>query len=412
MKLFKNRGRLTLVAAMGVVLAGIVFVLSNPAFAQGTNLVYLESNIGSLPNMNSVFVFSNDGAGNLTQITGSPFLTSGTGWYDPGLETTSIDTDHALIIDPAGSNLYAVNADSDTISGFSIGTGGALTLTTNPPLGSGGKEPQSLSLSFDLLHNGYSVLVVANKDNDPNQTGGVPNIQTATVNGQGTIKPVPHSKISFDAGDYLGSVNATPLAPQYVFGIQLAGGSLLFSYKIVSLGKMLEVSSIGPPNDPDHQFLGIAFHPTQKVMYVGIPSADMIGVYTYSATGTLTFVTEVSNPGDSPCWFAINAAGTVLYSAESGTGTLTVYDTTNALAPVQVQHVTLSNQPQRATDIKIDPTGNFLYSLGVANTNELGSPYLHVFSISQIDGTLTELTPVALPVAQLEHPQGLAVLMQ
>ena len=83
MNIFRNRGRLTFMAAMGLVLGGMAPGLSSPAFAQSTNLVFLASNIGSVPNMNSVFVFSNDGSGNLTQITGSPFPTNGTGLVRP-----------------------------------------------------------------------------------------------------------------------------------------------------------------------------------------------------------------------------------------------------------------------------------------------------------------------------------------
>jgi 6-phosphogluconolactonase (cycloisomerase 2 family) len=224
---------------------------------------------------------------------------------------------------------------------------------------------------------------------------------------------VAGGKIGFDSGDYLGSVNTTPLAPHLMFAIQLLGADVseIFSYKIVSVGKMQQVSSTGPPM-PGEQLLGMAFHPTQHVMYVGIPSANEIAVYTYNPQGVLTLVTTVPNMGQEPCWFAENSAGTRLYSVESKGGTVSVYDTTTATAPVQLAHLTLSNQPQSATEVAIDPTGNFLYVLGVPTANEMGSPYLHVFSITAGTPYLAELNPVLLNVPPLEHPQGVATLLK
>ena len=90
-----------------------------------------------------------------------------------------------------------------------------------------------------------------------------------------------------------------------------------------------------------------------------------------------------------------------------------MYKRQHATAPVFVQSLLLSNQPQGPTYIKIDPTGNFLYALGSANPSDQGAALLHVLNINQTDGTLTEtVNPATLNVAQGEHPQGLSVLME
>jgi len=409
MNIFKNRGPLTFVAAMGVFLAGIVLGLSSTASAQ-SNLVYVGSNIGSVPNMNSVFVFSNDGAGNLTQIAGSPFLTNGTGWYDPNLTTSSLDADHAVIIDPTGSFLYTVNSHSNTVSSFSIAAGGSLSLlsSSNP---AGGKEPVSLAQTPNVLSNGNYVLAVANKDQDPNQTGGVPNIQSFTGNSLGMLTPVLNGANTFAVGDFLASVNTTPLLPKNVFGVQLLPTSAIYTYKVNPQGKLVQVSSIGPPVSGD-LLLGMGFHPTAHVVYVGLPNVGMIAVYNYSASGTLKLAGTVANPGVAVCWFAINSAGTRLYSVESNTGSVTVYDITTPTAPVQTQHVVLTNQPQQATNAVLDPTGKFLYVLGSASPNGLGPALLQVLSVDQTSGMLTELNAVTLNEPTGDRPSGLATLIK
>ncbi|HEV2379058.1 MAG TPA: hypothetical protein VG206_04605 [Terriglobia bacterium] len=69
--------------------------------ASSIDLVYVESNIGSTPNSNSVFGFTNSG-GVLTAITGSPWPTGGTGVFDPGQAKgiSEFDADQQVIIIP------------------------------------------------------------------------------------------------------------------------------------------------------------------------------------------------------------------------------------------------------------------------------------------------------------------------
>jgi hypothetical protein len=89
------------------------------------------------------------------------------------------------------------------------------------------------------------------------------------------------------------------------------------------------------------------------------------------------------------------------------TGTITTYDITVPALPVQLQQIALSttNDPTPAPwNLKIDPTGQFLYV--VSN----GS--LHVLNILA-DGTLSEVaTPLALPITAGDHPYGLATALR
>src|SRR5207248_2728263 len=135
---------------------------------------------------------------------------------------------------------------------------------------------------------------------------------------------------------------------------------------------------------PSHLFLGLAQHPINSALYAGIPDGAQLGVYKFGViSGTLTFNSTAANSGSLICWLAINTAGTRIYSGDTGSNTVGVYDSTNSLSPVELQEFTLStggNYP--VTNVAIDPTGQFLYAL---TGNEL-----HILNISATDGTLTE----------------------
>ena len=98
----------------------------------------------------------------------------------------------------------------------------------------------------------------------------------------------------------------------------------------------------------------------------------------------------------------MNATGTRLYSSESVTNTLTVYDTTDALNPVQSQHLTLNVHDGFVINIELDPTGDFLYAVAGHG--------IHTLNVDA-DGLLNQsVAPVILPTANNDTPIGLAVI--
>ena len=115
----------------------------------------------------------------------------------------------------------------------------------------------------------------------------------------------------------------------------------------------------------------------------------------------ISFVTAVPNEGIDICWLRTNKAGTRLYSSESVTNTLTVYDTTDALNPVQIQHVTLNVPDGFVINIELDPTGEFLYALAGHG--------IHILNIDAA-GMLSETAaPAVIPTSSDDTPFGLAV---
>ncbi len=179
-------------------------------------------------------------------------------------------------------------------------------------------------------------------------------------------------------------------------------GPTITSRVLQGEGVLSQVSQLSPPTfgaDP----LGEALHPSQRVLYVGLPTVNQIAVYTYDFVGNLTFVETVPNVGDAVCWMVVNPAGTRLYTVETESNSVSVYDLTVATAPVMLQNLSLSgtNGP---TNVGLDPTGKFLYVIA--------GPNLHVVNVGS-DGTLTEtLSPVALPVPPGESPVGIATLLK
>jgi hypothetical protein len=397
----------------------VLFVIAAAFAVQAqVNAVYVNGNIGTVSNANVIYGYSNDGNGNLTPLPGSPYLTGGTGSAPPlgmplGLQT---DDDQQVIVNNAGTLLFTVNGFSNTIAVFDVNFDGSLTPITGSPFTSGGSQPVSLGLLDGVLGNGQGFLVAVNKSSDPNQINPKkPNFQTFTVASDGTLIHNTGSQVTLAIG---ASPSQAAIGQQHlIFGLQFAGGSpnppvpsTIFSYRIRSNGTLRLNNSVSTPN-PGSLFLGEVVHPTQQILYAALPADSQIGVYSYSgATGLMTFQTTVANPGGLACWLAINAAGTRLYSGESATNSVTVYDLTNPLLPVQLQHITLTAtvSGSAVTNLRLDPTGQFLYAI----SNETSESSLHVFNVAA-DGTLSEnVAPLALPVPFGNYPIGLATLLK
>src|SRR5207302_4016926 len=106
---------------LSVVLAVVFLVGSTVSYAQ-INAVYVNGNIGTVSNANVVYGYSNDGLGNLTPLSGSPYLIGGTGSAPaPGMPLgLQTDDDQQVVINGAGTLLFTVNGFSNNVSVFNI----------------------------------------------------------------------------------------------------------------------------------------------------------------------------------------------------------------------------------------------------------------------------------------------------
>lgn len=386
----------------------LVLCFAAAGFAQ-KNLVYVNANIGLCPtcaaNHNSVIALVNDGTGKLSLLSGGPFKTGGTGIYQatPGLP---FDADNQLIINPEGTLLFAVNMHSNTIASFTINSDGTLTVVSGSPIASNGTQPAALGLLDNPIPGGKSTLVVANADNDPSQTQTAPNFSTFTVTSTGTMTLNSAGTVTLPTGSAPSQVLVNKKA-KLMFGMQHLGTgnqAVLSSYRIKLDGSLSLVNSLTPPGGA--QFLGEVQHPVQLALYTGLPDVNEVGVYEFGIqNGQVFFKRSVSNDGTGPGWLAINSTGTHLYTSENGSNTVSVYDLTHFLGPLQLQHFTLAAGGNfNATSIALDPTEQFLYVL-TGNA-------LHVLNVAT-DGTLTEtLAPKPLPVPTGTVAVGLVTLLK
>ena len=387
----------------------LVLMLCTATFAQ-VNAVYIVSNIGQVPNKNSVYALKNDGTGKLTPIKGSPFATGGTGVYaQNSVFSPGFMADQEVVVNSAGTLLFSVNGDSNTITSFGINSDGSLTnLATTD---SNGTDPVSIGL--DETSPAGPQMTVVNQAFDPLQTNNIGNITSFFVDlTTGILTPVANSTINYPASAFPAQALVSP-SGKFVFVVQIMGGGLFTSYDVGAGGLLNINNSMLPVHGT--VFLGAIAHPKQRAVYVGMPDVNQMAVYTYSTAGVLSFAKDIVNPGSLICWLTTDPAGTHLYTVESGTRTLTVYDISGAnfLKPLQTQHLTLKGTTDEPTNLKLDPTGKFLYVLGLQPNGQQIGNFMHVLNVSATDGTLTEtLNPLKIPIHTGEVPMGLAVVMK
>lgn len=389
-----------------------------PLRAQSINAVYLESNIGSSSNNNSVFGFSNDGTGKLTALPHSPYLTGGTGIYKPGTSSTALDADHEVILTPANGTgaayVLAVNGHSNTFTSLSVNSDGSLTQVSGTPINSNGQDPASFGLAFELFTGGDSWLPVINKNEDPLQNMGnknATNVSVFKLNDAGKPQLVDVGSIDLTEGSSPSEILATSdTAGHFAYlDTMLTTGSIT-AYKIRTTGQLQLINSVNAPMTGAN-LQGMVFHPKYKTIYAGLPSLSEVGVFGYNASNSgVSFVKAVSNPGKNIGWLAVDSSGDYLYTAESGSGTVTVYSLTHYQTPSEVQHYSLVQSSKKETpsaaNLAFDPTGGFLYCLDSANS------VLHVLTVNATTGEVSEPNaPTVLDVPSGEQALGLATGM-
>ena len=390
---------------LGVAVATIFLALLPAAFAQKT---YIYINGNESKSTSTIRAYSNDGSGTLTPLAGSPYNTGGVG-VGPGNKTDKQwDADGEIIVNAAGTRLFAVNGDTNNISVFNIAADGTLSAVAGSPFPSDGPQPSSIALSENYYTGGDGLLIVANKDSDPLQTPTVPNytsLRYSVATGALTINN--NSTLPQTVGSSLAQVNFPPTVSSFFVGNEFINKTLT-SYQLDVDGNMSQSSQIAPPFTVSGVLNGSIFHPSasQKYYYSGQPDDRRIIVSQYTSSGTLTYLTSVANSGKATCWLSINPAATRLVDSETSSASISSYDITSPGSPKLSQHITLKNTltltPRPAHQVW-DPTAAFLY---IVDRNA----YLHILN-ADATGTLTEnANPLKLGLPNGTVPVGIAVV--
>ena len=168
----------------------------NPGGVSGAaegKIVYVLSN-DYHDGANAVLAYRHMPDGSVVPMSGSPFLTGGSGVGNPSEGLGPDDTDDPLIVSPDGEYLLAVNGGSNTVAVFAIGRDGSLSPVSGSPFASGGQTPCSIAVNGRYVY-------VANKSFDPLHTiTELPNYVSFTIDGAGRLEQVPGSKVEVPAG--------------------------------------------------------------------------------------------------------------------------------------------------------------------------------------------------------------------
>jgi 6-phosphogluconolactonase (cycloisomerase 2 family) len=410
------------IALLSLVAAGLLGQ-TNHANAAGfnseTDYVYVETNIMT-PNGNSIAAFSRGSNGQLQQIPGSPFLTGGAGTQYTGVAVGPEDSDQDVISNRDHTLLFAVNSGSDSIAVFHIKANGSLVPVDGSPFSSGGNDPVSL----DLVGN---ILFVVNKSGDFGRPSAVlPNYTTLQVRNNGSLTPTPESTndtahgyqsaVSVAAGSSPSQAHVVPNT-DLLFGTDFLGG-LIQRFRFDNTGGLHQLSPLALPaseftdTTTGRLPLDLWHHPSLPLIYVGFVTDNKLGVYEYNEKGRLAFIRTVPNSGQAICWIRTNRKGTRLYSTDTGTNSVSVYDLNNPEEPKQIQRLVLSGVGN-ALQFSLSTDEKSLYALssrGSTSIPEGQGNVLHVLTIQQ-DGTVAEtVSPVVFQLPNDTRPQGIAVV--
>ncbi|MDQ2778917.1 MAG: lactonase family protein [Pseudomonadota bacterium] len=435
-----RRAALGVVAAFGVT-TGIVACGGNnhnddfTSTGAVSNVLYVESNRLEA-DQNSILAYARAADGSLTPLEGSPFLTSGKGLNNPtAAKLGPNDKDYPLLASRDKKRLFAVNSGSNTIAVFDIGDNGRLRQIEGSPFPSGGRSPVSLTIAGTRLY-----VVNSNGDADQLPNADAPNYTGFDIADDGKLTPIPGSTVSTVKGGYPSQVLASNDGT-LLFGLDFLapaaqpGVGSVHAFKINSNGTLTQPagSPYALPAGPMPPLpLGMNQHPSRNILYVGYVTRKQIGVYTFDGqTGALTFVRTVPNSGTEICWIRPTANGARIYTVNNIDNSVSFYDNSDPLQPVEKQHLLLKlpgplflndrgpDSFMQVTSTPYEPAlapdEKFLYVVGnranaLDNSVTTGNT-IHILSIAA-DGSLSQpAAPLVLPVPvpPATRPQGLVV---
>ena len=190
--------------------------------------------------------------------------------------------------------LFAVNGGSGSVAAFRVNRNGSLTTIPGSPVSSLGTDPTSVAVSG-------STLLVADTAQDPNRPELTPPdyASLSLRRSDELLYGNPRSVIATDIGSTPSEVLFSPDG-KVAFGNNFVGGTLL-SFAVSENGRLTQSGEQAPPEGlfepsgtaPDP--LGLAVHPSARILYIGFPFISQVGVYRHNDRGRLTVVGSVAN---------------------------------------------------------------------------------------------------------------------
>jgi 6-phosphogluconolactonase (cycloisomerase 2 family) len=347
---------------------GISIVVPARSFAQDTDEGDKSGAVFAMNNgvdNNEIIAFRRNGDGSLQQTR--TFETAGRG---SGGTVDPLGSQGSLVLSQDRSHLFAVNAGSGELSVFRV-QGDLLSLEDK--VISGGSEPVAVTQHADLVY-------VVNAGGNGNVVG------FRWENGQLTEIP--------DSTRLLSASNSAPgsiaFSPDGKFlAVSEKQTSELDGFSVQGNGTL--TPAVVTPSAGPGEF-AISFAPNGTVLVsetgpTGGVNASAISSYALLSSGALSPVsTSIPTLGAATCWQVTTPDGRFVYTANSGTATISGYSigANGTLTPLPGT-IQGSNPSGAANiDITISSNGKFLYTLNTGNGT------IGIFAIRK-DGSLTNL---------------------
>ena len=387
-KLCKLRSLIGAAFATVLLVAVVPVIGASVAHATPSSVGVLYAMTNQSPNQIVVFARGADGSIREAQRVGTGG--AGSPSNNPPFPQNHLDADNEikLTATQSGTLLFAVNAGDNTVSSFSVGPQGLLTLADRKP--SGGNHPVSLDTYNGLLY------VVNEVDPSGKDISGL------RYTTQGMMTPIANSTRSlatpYNSDNGFGF--AEPLPSQVMFspdGRELivtertsnAFQGQLDTFAIAANGRPGPVQ-VNADNAPIPFGMAWDGHGQLIVANAGPPpppfAQSSASSYGWSGT-TLTPLYNVSSNASATCWVSITNGGKYAFMSSQ------LSNNVSSFAIAKSGKLTLLGQVPtsgHAADTALSSDSHYLYVLNVLNANGSGGALIDSYRVGS-DGSLVHL---------------------
>jgi DNA-binding beta-propeller fold protein YncE len=357
----------TLLSAGAIAFAGAVGAAPiQPGYGGPNHAVFVQTDN---PSGNQVAAYLRSGNGTLTPA--GTYNTGGLGGILAGSAVDHTASQGSLAFDADNSQLYAVNAGSNTVSVFSV-RGDRLSL--RQVVRSGGTFPVSVAVHGNLVD-------VLNAENGGSVQGflAIP----------GHLIPLPYSNRALGL-DPTATPQFTNTPGQVAFSPD--GSQLIVTTK--ANGNDIDVFGVGffgylspapvVNSEPAQVPFGITFDPAGHLV-VANSGPNSLATYKLNRNGTVTEIDAVPTTQAATCWVA--PAGRFLYASNAGSGTVSGFQESGF---GQLSLLAQTSTDPGTVDASASVGGQFLY------VQTGGNGVVDEFQVHS-NGSLTELGSVTVP---------------
>jgi len=335
-------------------------------FGGGDHAVFVQTDN---PTGNQVVAYQRSGSGTLTPA--GTYNTGGVGAVLAGSAVDHTASQGALTYDRYNSQLYAVNAGSNTISVFSV-RGSQLSL--RQVVSSGGTFPVSVAVHGDVIY-------VVNAEN-----GGTVQGFFATT---GHLLPLPGSNRALGLNPTAtpqftntpGQVAFSPDGSQLIVTTK-ANGNDIDVFRVGFFGYLSPSPVVN--SEPGQVPFGLTFDPVGHLV-VADTGSDSLATYNLNRNGTVNEIDAVGSTQAATCW--VTPAGRFFYTSNAGSATVSGYQEAG-FAQLSLLGQTVTDPG--TVDASASNDGQFLYVQTGANG------VVDEFQV-QSNGSLSEIGAVTVP---------------